>query len=36
MAAMVPGEQADDQGGDLLVVNTEEPASFLEAQVYDC
>jgi hypothetical protein len=25
-----------DQGDDLLVVNTKEPASFQEAQMYDC
>jgi hypothetical protein len=36
MAAMAPGEQADDQGDDLLVVNTVELASFQEAQAYDC
>jgi hypothetical protein len=36
MAAMAPGEQTDDQGDDLLVVNTEELASFQEAQPYDC
>jgi hypothetical protein len=28
----VPGEL----GEDLLMVNTDEPASFQEAQVYDC
>jgi hypothetical protein len=36
MAATTSREQADDLGDDLLVVNTEEPASFQEAQVYDC
>jgi hypothetical protein len=36
MAAMAPGEQADDKGDDLLVVNTVELASFQEAQAYDC
>jgi hypothetical protein len=36
MVATVPREQGEDQGEDLLVVNTEEPTSFQEAQAYDC
>jgi hypothetical protein len=36
MATTAPGEQADDQGDDLLVVNIEESMSFQEAQTYDC
>jgi hypothetical protein len=36
MATTSPGEQADDQGDDLLVVNIEEPMSFQEVQTYDC